>query len=363
MQEQISLGDRIKELKNSFIFSLLLLKGVMFATISEINPSPISILKNFHSAPSLVNSVDFHPTLNRFCVSYTHNHSVVIYEIQEDESVKIIHKIEGFDSFLKCPQHALFSKDGNSLIVVNWCSQLFTIYNANNNGVFSNSPHAIIPFQLPRSHFRPHGMAFSPDGNYLAVAFGASKWDPKAVAIYKVDNLQSSDPKIAVHSFLQGDEILNGIPKGIAFTPDGKALLVTFSQSSSIAIYEVDPVSKNVNPNPKEIINDLKAEISRPEDVKFTVDGLYCAVTNSDKNTISFYDFNEPSSTILSYTPSFVLKNPESELSFPHGIAFSPDGKYLVVTQFGPVIFDKNDNLSAFGFPRKDVVSIYKLHL
>ena len=30
-----------------------------------------------------------------------------------------------------------------------------------------------------------------------------------------------------------------------------------------------------------------------------------------------------------------LLQNPEAQLSFPHGLSISPDGKYLAVTNYG----------------------------
>ena len=40
---------------------------------------------------------------------------------------------------------------------------------------------------------------------------------------------------------------------------------------------------------------------------------------------------------ITQKTPYHILQNPEGRLCFPHGIAFSPDGCFLAITQFGPI--------------------------
>jgi len=316
---------------------------------------------NANSSPSLVNSVDFHPEANQFCVTFTHNHSVVIYQLDEDDRVSIFQVLQNASSKLSCPQHALFSKDGRSLLVVNWCNQTFNVYHADLNGVYQEAPIAVIPFHLPTDSFRPHGMALSPDGNYLAVAYGASKQDPRAVALYQVNDLGTAQVGFKLLSLLQGNEVEEGIPKGIAFSPDGSCLLVTFSNTNSVAIFKIDLSNKKIIPTPRQILNGTSSHISRPEDIKFNAEGNYCAVSNSDEDTITFYLFDRENNYFVNDSPSRIIKNPEAHLCFPHGLAFSSDGKYLSVTQFGPVIFDENDNLFSWGNKRDDSVVIFKL--
>lgn len=331
---------------------------LLFAIFSQ---SPLHLLRNSDPNPSLVNSVDFHPKANLFCVTYTHNNRVIIYQIDEDDRVTTFQVIENTPSKLSCPQHALFSPGGTSLIVVNWWSQTFNIHIADLNGLYQQAPIAVLPFLLPTDNFRPHGMAFSPDGNYLAVAYGASKQDPKAIALYQVNEPGTSQMSFSLLSLLQGDEIERGIPKGIAFSPDGSCLLVTLSETNAVIIYTLDLSRGEIVSTPRQILKGLTTLISRPEDIKFTVDGNYFAISNSSKDSITFYRYDNKYNSILDYSPSHIMENPEANLSFPHGLAFSADGKYLSVTQFGPVLFDENSNLSSWGTERRDSVAIYRL--
>jgi DNA-binding beta-propeller fold protein YncE len=110
---------------------------------------------------------------------------------------------------------------------------------------------------------------------------------------------------------------------------------VSFCEPSSLSIFSI--CNETINPLPKQTISEANAQLSRPEDVKISPDGSYCAVTNSDKNNIAFYRFDKHSNSIPDINPFYFLQNPESRLVFPHGLAFSIDEKYLAVTQFGHV--------------------------
>jgi len=331
------------------------------ADFNQINPSPIQVLLNTNANPSLVNSVDFHPNARLLCVAFTQNHSIVLYQIEESGEAVIHQILQGALSQLSCPQHALFSKDGESLIVANWCNQTFNIYDTDSNGFYQEVPTAVIPFPSPTESFRPHGMAFSPDGTILAVAYGASTQYPRAIALYQVSNLGTAQVHFRFLSLLQGNEIETGIPKGIAFSPDGSCLLVTLSETNSLILYTLDLLNEKIALTPKQILKGEISQLSRPEDIKFSAEGKYFAISNSDKDSITFYIYDNKNNSILSPSPFYILQNPRAKLSFPHGLAFSADGTYLFVTQFGSAIFDKDGNLCAWGTERSDSVAIYKL--
>jgi WD40 repeat protein len=351
----------IKNIKYYLLIFNMFIQLSLSADLNQMSSSPIQVLSNTNSDPSLVNSVDFHPKKQLFCVTFTHNHSIVIYQLDESDEVTIFQTLQGPLSKLSHPQHALFSIDGESLVVANWTNQTFNIYCTDLNGFYQEEPIAVMPFPSPTESFRPHGMAFSPDGKYLAVAFGASKQDPRAIALYQMDELGTAQVRFKLLSLLQGKEIERGIPKGIAFSPDGSCLLVTLSETNSVILYALDLLNKRIISTPRQILSNVTSQLSRPEDVRFTAEGNYFAVSNSDINTITFYMYDRGNNYIADLSPSSILENPDAKLSFPHGLAFSSDGKYLAVSQFGPVVFDKDSNLSSWGNERRDSVAVYKL--
>lgn len=351
----------IKNIQFNFLIFAIFIYASLRGDLNQMNPSPIHVLRNANSEPSLVNSVDFHPNAQLFCVTYTHNNQIAIYKMIENDRARIIQVFQSKRTKLSCPQHALFSRDGQSLLVANWCNQTFNVYQADLQGMYQQVPSSILPFFTPSANFRPHGMAFSPDGNYLAVAFGASKLQPRAIALYQVNNLGTEQANFRLLHLLRGNEIEAGIPKGITFSPDGACLLVTLSETNSVINYTLDYSMDRIISTPRQVLSGAFSQLSRPEDIKFTADGNYFAVSNSSNDTVTFYMYDKENNSIVNYSPSYIIENPDAELSFPHGLAFSSDGKYLAVTQFGPVLFDENSNLSSWGNGRRDSVALYKL--
>jgi DNA-binding beta-propeller fold protein YncE len=346
-----------------FIFLLWLqqINGALHIYANEvlINPTPVTIVTNPCPLYSLINSVDFHPKKNLFCVTYTHGNRVVIYKIDAVGKSEMVQSLSNPIANLSEPQHAAFSPDGKKIVVANWTNQTLTIYQCEENGFFCAIPIAIIPSLSQFTHHRPHGITFSPCGKYLAIAYGATSQCGRAVALFRI---KEEGTDIELVDALQGVEELPGIPKGITFTPDGNCLLVTFSDTNSLVIFDLARQDQTIIPIPKQVIQGQETKISRPEDVKISPDGNYCAITNSDQHTVTFYPFDKASNRIIQNTPSYVLQNSEARLCFPHGIAFSSDGSFVLITEFGPIHTTEEGGIfwDAAMQPDEAKVKIYK---
>lgn len=204
---------------------------------SNLNFELTQILPFTDSDRSLINSVAFHPESQLFCVTFSHNNKVIIYAMDSLGQSKILQTLEGVNSELNFPASAVFSYDGKSLIVANYGNKNFTVYPLQSNGLYQNFPAQRYRFD---EKFRPHGMKISPDGNYLAVTYCSYQKNPKAIEIYKINHLDSNEVTLKKISVLQNEEINKAVPKGVAFSPDGSCILVTFSRNNSIAVYEID---------------------------------------------------------------------------------------------------------------------------
>lgn len=294
-----------------------------------VSPFPLSSLANMDHQYSLINSVDFHPQQNAFCVVCTHNNKISFYEIDEEQTPHLVQTLCNPTAKLSEPQHALFSPDGDKIAVINWTNQTLNIYLREEKRLFCKSPAAVTSSPRALQDCKPHGMAFSPCGNYLAIAYGAADYFNRAVALFR-----SQGTQFECLSYLKNEQ-LPGTPKGITFSPDGTHLLITFCDINSVGIFNIK--NQAIDPQPKQMVQDPCSGLSRPEDLKISTDGRFCAVSNSDKNSVTFYPFDPKANAILHTTPSYTLQNPKARLIFPHGIAFSPDGNYLAVTQFGRV--------------------------
>lgn len=295
----------------------------------------IAVANNPCEAYSLANSVDFHPHKNVLCVTYTFGNRVVLY----DQTLRIVQTLANPEAELQAPQHAVFTPDGKVLVVANWMSQTFTLYAKQAQGGFSATPTAVIFTPEKLAPYRFHGIAFSRCGQFLAVAYGAGSDYDRAIGIFKYD--PTALTLTLVHCLCGEKEVL-GVPKGIAFAPDGNALLVTFSDLNALAVYPFSKKHQTLAYSPRQIVRGPDSQIFRPEDVKLSQDGTLLALSNSDAGNVSIFPFNPHNNTITQSSPRATINK---KLVFPHGLAFSPDGTLLAITQFGGIHSDEKGDI------------------
>lgn len=279
----------------------------------------------------LINSVAFHPARDVVCATFSTKSTLVLYALDAAGRASVVQRIGGVASGLSNPQHAVFSADGRHIVVVNWTAETFTVYGQDAAGSYLPAPVATTPFPREMAGYKPHGIDLSPDGRLLAVAFGASTREPKALAVFgfapKTGQLQLA--------WRSAPQALAGIPKGVCFSPDGRQLLVTFSDVNCIAIHDVDPDALTVADLPSQLLQEPIADLHRPEDIKFLRDGRHVVVSNSGSDTVAFHAYDPAARRIASAAPVFKLRRGRAGFAFPHGLAVSPSGQFLVVSQFG----------------------------
>lgn len=344
-----------------FLASCTILFNLSYANV-VLTPEPLTWAENPNKSQSFVNSVDFHPAKNLCCVTHTHNHAISLYEIQPDETIRLKQVIKNPKGRLNCPQHAIFSPDGQVLVGVNWIDGTFNLYRLGNLDAYQETPYSKINPPKQLKGFKPHGMAFSPDGNLLGVCYGASTEFPRGIALFEVIRLNSSNPQFRLLHLLQTADIYEGVPKGITFSPDGTHLLITLANTDALHVYSLDPLRQTIEMPPTQIISGDETRLSRPEDVKLSADGTAIAVSNSLQDSITLYHFDSETNEILSPKPYQIIENPSASLSVPHGLSFSSDGQYLAVTQFGPVTFKEDGALETWAQERADRVTFFKIH-
>ena len=281
----------------------------------------------------LINSVAFHPMENLFCATFSGRCMLIFYVIDGVGRARVFQKISDSKARLKNPQHAVFSRDGERVIVTNWSGETFTIYARLPSGSYSPVPVGVIPFSERIAGHKPHGLDISPSGKFIAVAFGAAANKPKAIAIFAFEQAAHT---VALLSLLDGIGV-PGIPKGICFSPDETHVMVTFSDVNCINLYRFDPAAGTISETPCQTLQGSLTGLNRPEDVKLSHGRDQVLVSNSGSNSIAFYRFDAFENRIVQPNPEYVMGQREFGLEFPHGLAVSPDGRYLVASQFGPL--------------------------
>lgn len=103
--------------------------------------------------------------------------------------------------------------------------------------------------------------------------------------------------------------------EGMAFSKDGRYLLVTNEGENSISVYDLDTKKKL-----RDV--DLKSYGDRPRGVVCSPDGKYYAVTFESSNDLLLLDNNFK-----------VIKSVKTDAG-PYGVTFSPDGSIIIVASF-----------------------------
>lgn len=225
---------------------------------------------------------------------------------------------------IKHPEKLTFSPDGEFLVVASYaCLQFFPF---KNNQLFTKPLYSI----REKGGNTIHDVAFSTDGAYLAYSVidvpGSICFCRKEKGRYAPVS-SVPNPMFPLR------------PKALIFSPDDRFVIIGFSYcvskkireetASMLAVYPFDPVEGTMGEIPVSHV--------------FLSGGIEALALSSDQGMI--YSADQVTDQILrhSFDPvtgalgigEVALKNPESHLSFPRGLSFSPDGKFLAVSNYG----------------------------
>lgn len=324
------------------------------------DPVATDCVSNSGRSYCLINSVAFHPRDNLVCATFTGKCLLNLYRIEESGRARLVQKLYGEETRLTVPQHAVFTPDGERLVVVNWVGETFTLYPRQADGHYAHRPVTVQGFPPSMAGYKPHGMEISASGRLVAVAYGAADSQPKALATFRYE--RSTDQLTLVGLVPAGN--LPGIPKGICFSPDDSHLLVTFSDAGRLGVFALDASSGAIDPVAKQTVGGAGTTLNRPEDIKPTRDGRHVIVSNSGSNNVAFFAFDAAANRFVGSTPVETMHDRPSVLDFPHGLAVSPRGEFLVVSQFGPLETTADEDI-VFGADtpvRQAKLSIYRSH-
>jgi YVTN family beta-propeller protein len=189
----------------------------------------------------------------------------------------------------------------------------------------------------------PNGIALSPDGKFIFVAEGGGQ----TVSIVDVTGRQ------VIHRVEVGDG-----PWGMALLPKGEILVVTNRERCPAG--EKDPEGSTISfiHVAKAIAKDPKAEVariligtndptkpSRPFGLAASPDGRWLAVANFRTNNLSLVDINKALGAQAGAEAARIpLSRPDGQPARPRGVAFTADGKHIVVSG-GPIIRGTDKNI------------------
>ena len=303
--------------------------------------TPVVGMSNPIGAPhrTLINNVDFHPHDDTmFLATFTQAHTVGIFKIHDHgRELSLVREVTAM-----FPQWAIFLPDGSGFLVAPFYEAYFVFHSSRGSTIKVPYPSELISDS--NENFGPHTLDLNRNGSLLAVTFGSSLDNPRRLALFHTD-FHQKPPIVRLASLLRDPFIDAGIPKGITFTKDESKLVVCFANSGALAIYDllqsvVGNNNQTLAPLPMTVYDSGDFMLGRPEDVKFSNDGDFLAITNSQgRQDIVVYEYDQISHQLKNSSggPAYVLQG----FQVPHSVAFSPSGNFLAVVQFGPTVFNK----------------------
>jgi glycosyltransferase involved in cell wall biosynthesis/DNA-binding beta-propeller fold protein YncE len=272
--------------------------------------------------------------------------SADLYAFDGHAALRHVRRIGGLEE-LVCPENVALSPDGAWLAITSSVGGAVHLYAVDGDG----------PTIRPR---RAAVVASAGDGNAHGVAFSAcSRFllyttvdDPGFVRLCAIVR----DARGGVEA-VPLQQIRNTCapykPKGVAFSPDRNFVALAYGCNARrrkgraggfVSIHAFDP----------ETGLDVRALDARgnglrlraPEDVNFLPDSSHVIVTDQGTDRILLIAFDKTTGSLDGR--AVVLDGPAARLSFPHGNAVSRDGRYLAVANYG------DDTVTVYAIGRAD---------
>jgi len=183
-----------------------------------------------------------------------------------------------------------------------------------------------------------HNVRFSSDGNYLAMVGWSSN---SLIRIYRILRDKKLDLQLTYQK--QMNEVLK--PKGFLFTKDNQFVVICYSAELSSqkvtlkkSLLDVYKFNKSNGSLEESICSIEENSFGSMEDLAFLNNDHAIIVSDQANDLLKIYPFNPKTGQIDNNYST--LQNPEAQLSFPHGMGVSDDGKYLAATNYGDDSFN-----------------------
>jgi sugar lactone lactonase YvrE len=185
----------------------------------------------------------------------------------------------------------------------------------------------------------PHGVAFSPDSKFIVYTTVDL---PGAIRVVSLDTASGHDEQAMLTLVQRPDHARSPLaPKGVAFSPDGRFIAVSYGGTATravtrpgrgmIEIRTYDPTSGTLGEAISESSPSLPLRCG--EDIAWMPDGRRLLVTDQEAERALLIDV-EPATGAIGAV-SAEIRRAASGLSLPHGCAASGDGRWIAVTNYG----------------------------
>ena len=261
-----------------------------------------NVLATYNGLSTTSNSITVSPTTtNSYCLGITDSESPPVTQLSLNYTENSI------NSGFSLPAGVAFSPSGAYAYVTNFGNAV--IVNTATNTVVNSITSGL--------YAEPAGVAFSPSGTYAYVTNCNSTCGGSGPDNVVIINTASNT---VVNTITAG---FNS-PAGVAFSPSGTFAYVTNYNSNNVVI---------INTASNTVVNSITSGFYNPIAVAVSPSGSYAYVTNYNSNAITKY--NRYNVTIINTATNTVTGAIKYGILTPHGVAFSPSGKYAYVANNG----------------------------
>lgn len=265
--------------------------------------------------------------INHIAVVNLYGQHVRIYHVDLN-SEKVMALISELKEDISFPENLAVSPDQSVIAIAHSMSDThgISLHKLDQNS-FNLEPSK----EMFRAGGTFHGLDFSPDSKYLAITEIKSSG---YIEVIKLDENRTICILTNLYKPLK--------PKSIAFSRDGKYVVITFAVNigiksnagaAAISIHSFDNIKGIIQESPEAELIIRSGNINSIEDSTFlpSIDGHTYTIIATDRanDTIVSYEFDADSKSIR-YSG---IKS--RQVFFPHGLGLREDGEYVAVANYG----------------------------
>ena len=280
----------------------------------------------------------FHGTYLAVLNLFGEHMTIYAFDEERNEFTIIQHITNQQGARFSHAEQVCVSPDGTLLVVVDARIATINVYS------IDLESHLINPSPMFVLTVRGliHNARFTSDGRYFAYG---SFYNKESVGIYKVMRNQGTVNFERVYTRSHTYPLVS--VKGVNFTQDSRYIVLAYAPSARTA----DRILNAGKPlesllvvhkfNQNGSVGAIVCFVTVPgsiEDIAFLDNDHVIVASDQYHDILHVYPFDAKTGQIASAYTS--IQNPDAQLSFPHGMSVSHDGKYLVVTNFGDDTFN-----------------------
>ena len=219
------------------------------------------------------------------------------------------------------------------LVAISNANRLSLFRFAEETGELDAQPSSVLSI---KHDITTHGIGFAPSGRFLCYT---TIGKPGVTGVFRLEK-EEGDRITGTETDVLHNTLWPQVPKGVAVSPCEQFIAICFGPNAGIeredfngtvAIYRFHRDGK-IDPDPISVKSE-ELGLQCAEDIKFATDGSFVSITVQVTNEVLFVPFDRQSGQLSDQISR--LSNPTAELDFPHGVAFSPNGKYMAISNYG----------------------------